>query len=62
MTALVYIGQEVLEHRDVPDPKTASGEILVKLDSVGICGFNINAFLDNDERWPAPMILKWPGP
>lgn len=57
MKALVYIGTEALEHRDVPDPKPASGEILVKVESVGNCGSDMHAFLGHDERRPAPLFL-----
>ena len=57
MKALVYIGPEALEHRDVPDPKPASGEILVKVESVGNCGSDMHAFLGHDERRPAPLFL-----
>ena len=57
MKALVYIGPEALDHRDVPDPKPSDGEVLVKVDSVGICGSDMHAFLGHDERRPAPLIL-----
>ena len=52
--ALVYIGPEALDHRDVPDPTPQDGEVLVKVDSVGICGSDMHAFLGHDERRPAP--------
>ena len=57
MKALVYIGPEALENCGVPDPKPASGEILVKVWSVGICGSDMHASLGHDERRPAPLIL-----
>jgi len=38
MKALVYTGIETLEIRDVVDPNPASGECVVRVESVGICG------------------------
>jgi 2-desacetyl-2-hydroxyethyl bacteriochlorophyllide A dehydrogenase len=57
MKALVYTGPEHLEFGDVADPVPASGDALVKVDSVGICGSDMHAFLGHDERRPAPLIL-----
>lgn len=61
MKALVYTGVEKLEYRDVADPAPATGEVLVKIDSVGICGSDMHAYLGHDERRPAPLILGHEG-
>lgn len=57
MKALVYTGPEVLEYRDESDLDPVRGEALVKIDSVGICGSDMHAYLGHDERRPAPLIL-----
>ncbi len=57
MKALVYTGPEQLEFRDVADPVPSAGDAYVKIDSVGICGSDMHAFLGHDERRPAPLIL-----
>jgi threonine dehydrogenase-like Zn-dependent dehydrogenase len=57
MKALVYTGPETLVYRDVADPVVADGEVMVRIDSVGICGSDMHAFLGHDERRPAPLIL-----
>ncbi len=57
MKALVYLGNETLEVRDVPDPQPATGEYVIKVDSVGICGSDMHAYLGHDARRPAPLIL-----
>jgi L-iditol 2-dehydrogenase len=57
MKALVYMGPESLEFRDEPDVVPREGEALVRVDSVGICGSDMHAFLGHDERRPAPLIL-----
>ena len=35
--------------------------ILVRIDSVGICGSDMHAFLGHDDRRPAPLILGHEG-
>lgn len=57
MKALVYTGPENLEFIEVNDPTPSEGEVIVKIDSVGICGSDMHAFLGHDERRPAPLIL-----
>ena len=57
MKALVYTGPENLEFIEVSDPTPSEGEVVVKIDSVGICGSDMHAFLGHDERRPAPLIL-----
>jgi L-iditol 2-dehydrogenase len=57
MKALVYTGPEELAYRDVPDPAPQEGEELIRVESVGICGSDMHAYLGHDERRPAPLIL-----
>lgn len=57
MKALVYLGPESLEIRDVPSPEPAPGDLLVEVEAVGICGSDMHAYLGHDERRPAPLIL-----
>ena len=57
MKALVYTGAEALSHNDVADPVAGADETIVRVDSVGICGSDMHAFLGHDERRPAPLIL-----
>ena len=57
MKALVYTGPEALEFRDVADPVPAADHHLVRIDSVGICGSDMHAYLGHDDRRPAPLIL-----
>jgi hypothetical protein len=55
--ALVCTGIEALDFRDVPDPNPAPGEVLIAVESVGICGSDMHAYLGRDARRPAPLIL-----
>lgn len=57
MKALVYTGPEGLEYRDVPDAIPGDKEQLIRVDSVGICGSDMHAYLGHDARRPAPLIL-----
>lgn len=57
MKALVYTGPQQLSFQDAPDPVPCDGEVLVEVQSVGICGSDMHAFLGHDERRPAPLIL-----
>lgn len=57
MKALVYTGVKTLEYRDVPNPEDHADRVLIKVESVGLCGSDMHAFLGHDERRPAPLIL-----
>lgn len=57
MKALVYTGPESLAFRDAPDPEPAEGEVVLQVESVGVCGSDMHAYLGHDDRRPAPLIL-----
>jgi threonine dehydrogenase-like Zn-dependent dehydrogenase len=57
MRALVYTGVQSMGMQDMPMPEPAPGEALIKVQSVGICGSDMHAYLGHDERRPAPLIL-----
>jgi threonine dehydrogenase-like Zn-dependent dehydrogenase len=43
--------------RDVDDPAPQAGEVLVKVEAVGIRGSDMHAYHGHDSRRPAPLIL-----
>src|ERR671912_2543313 len=57
MKALVYTGPNALDFRDEADPVPADGEVLVRVEAVGICGSDMHAYHGHDSRRPAPLIL-----
>ena len=57
MKALVYTGIRSLEVREAPRPLAEGGDVLIKVDSVGICGSDMHAWAGHDARRPAPLIL-----
>ncbi|MEL6585035.1 MAG: alcohol dehydrogenase catalytic domain-containing protein [Pseudomonadota bacterium] len=57
MKALVYQGPKQVALQEVPDPAPQSGEVVVRIEAVGICGSDMHAWLGHDARRPAPLIL-----
>lgn len=57
MKALVYIGPQAIAWDDVPEPQPNNDDVIVDVESVGICGSDMHAYLGHDERRPAPLIL-----
>ncbi|TNF88460.1 MAG: alcohol dehydrogenase catalytic domain-containing protein [Gammaproteobacteria bacterium] len=57
MKALVYTANEEMTYRDEPDPDPQPGDALIAIESVGICGSDMHAYLGHDERRVPPLIL-----
>ncbi len=57
MKALVYTANEEMTYRDEPEPIADQGDALVAIESVGICGSDMHAYLGHDERRVPPLIL-----
>ena len=57
MKALVYTNKKFLEYKTVQNPRITEDDVLIKIESVGICGSDMHAFLGHDDRRPAPLIL-----
>ncbi len=57
MKALVYTANEEMTYRDEPDPEARSGEAVIAIETVGICGSDMHAYLGHDERRLPPLIL-----
>ena len=56
MKALVYNGVKTLDYQEFADPDVG-GDNLIAIESVGICGSDMHAYLGHDDRRPAPLIL-----
>ncbi len=61
MKALVYTAPHTLAYRDEPDPIAEDGEVIVRIEAVGICGSDMHAYHGHDSRRPAPLILGHEG-
>jgi 2-desacetyl-2-hydroxyethyl bacteriochlorophyllide A dehydrogenase len=57
LKALVYTKPGELVYRDEPDPVPGPGEVLVKVEAVGICGSDMHAYHGHDPRRVPPLIL-----
>ncbi|OYR22996.1 alcohol dehydrogenase catalytic domain-containing protein [Brucella thiophenivorans] len=57
MKALVYTANNTLEYEDVNDPTLVPGDVLVKVEAVGICGSDMHAYHGHDARRLPPLIL-----
>jgi threonine dehydrogenase-like Zn-dependent dehydrogenase len=57
MKALVYTGPNSIVLREEPEPILAPGEVLVKVEAVGICGSDMHAYHGFDARRPPPLVL-----
>jgi alcohol dehydrogenase len=57
MKALVYTQPNEVTYRDEPDPRPAPGEVLIRVDAVGICGSDMHAYHGKDPRRNPPLIL-----
>ncbi len=57
MKALVYTANEEMTYREEPEPELRSGEAIIGIESVGICGSDMHAYLGHDERRVPPLIL-----
>jgi len=57
MKALVYTHPLEVTYRDEPDPQLAAGEVVLRIDAVGICGSDMHAYHGHDPRRNPPLIL-----
>ena len=58
MQALVYVANEQMAFREEADAEVlGSGEALVEIEAVGICGSDMHAYLGHDPRRVPPLIL-----
>jgi alcohol dehydrogenase len=57
MKALVYTDPNEVTYRDEPDPVLAAGEVVLRIDAVGICGSDMHAYHGHDPRRVPPLIL-----
>ncbi|MDQ2916040.1 MAG: alcohol dehydrogenase catalytic domain-containing protein [Pseudomonadota bacterium] len=57
MKALVYTAPNEVTYRDEPLPCIEIGEVLIRIDAVGICGSDMHAYHGHDPRRVPPLIL-----
>lgn len=57
MKALVYEGPRELHLRDLPTPKLAADEVLVRIAFSGICGSELSAYLGHNSLRKPPLVM-----
>ena len=57
MRALVYTNTQKLIYREENNPKTKTGESIIKVTASGICGSDMHAYHGKDNRRIPPLIL-----
>jgi 2-desacetyl-2-hydroxyethyl bacteriochlorophyllide A dehydrogenase len=57
MKALVYTQPLEVTFRDEPEPLLVNGEVVLRIDAVGICGSDMHAYHGHDPRRNPPLIL-----
>jgi len=59
MDALTLTGAEELELRDTPRPEPSSNDVLIRVESAGICGSDIHSYLldDDYQSFETPRVL-----
>lgn len=57
MKALVYTQPNELQLQERPRPEVADGEVVLKIDAVGICGSDLHAWHGHDPRRKPGLVL-----
>ena len=57
MKALVYTAPREVVLREEPDAIAGAGDVLIRVDAVGICGSDMHAYHGHDPRRVPPLIL-----
>ena len=57
MKALVYTQPKELQLQDRPHPELSLGEVILKIDAVGICGSDMHAWHGHDPRRKPGLVL-----
>lgn len=57
MKALLYTAPHTLVFTDAPEPVPGEGDLLIRVEAVGICGSDMHAYHGHDARRPPPLIL-----
>ena len=57
MKALVYTQPNELQLQDRPMPELVAGEVVLKIEAVGICGSDMHAWHGHDARRKPGLVL-----
>jgi 2-desacetyl-2-hydroxyethyl bacteriochlorophyllide A dehydrogenase len=57
MKALVYKQPNCIELQDYPDPHLVDGDVIIKIETVGICGSDLHAYHGHDPRRKPGLVM-----
>ena len=57
MRALVWHGPRLLTLEQVPEPEPAPGEVLLRVEAVGICGSELSGYLGESSLRRPPLVM-----
>ena len=57
MRAAIWYGPREMQMADAPKPEPAPGEVLLKVDAVGICGSELSGYLGQNSLRKPPLIM-----
>lgn len=57
MNALTWLGPRSMEMRSTPIPELQPGEVLVKVQSAGICGSELSGYLGENSLRKPPLVM-----
>jgi L-iditol 2-dehydrogenase len=57
MRALVWHGPRSMTVEDVPEPSAAPGDVVVRVDAVGICGSELSGYLGESSLRRPPLVM-----
>jgi len=57
MKALVYTQPNEVQLQDQPEPQLVSGEVILEIEAVGICGSDMHAYHGHDPRLKPGLVL-----
>ena len=57
MKALVYTQPNEVQLQDQPEPQLVSGEVILEIEAVGICGSDMHAYHGHDPRRKPGLVL-----
>ena len=57
MKALVYEGPKLMNIRKLPVPSPQPGEVLIRIERVGICGSELSGYLGQNSLRKPPLVM-----
>ena len=57
MKAVVWLGPRRMELQNAPEPQPQAGEVILRVDAVGICGSELSGYLGQNSLRVPPLVM-----